>query len=200
MESIGDLEHKVQKDTEVLLSKLREALEHHPNSVDEAVSLILELRKHCYEDLNQIPHEYLCLQARSWLTRAHIVPASATWQWNPRQTGGADLQARVDGTVVLSAEVSASEKPDGGIGEGMVKALKKLRKMPGLHYYIVRNAQMCEAAERFAFKACPDARVIVINFDTLCKRHLVVPLKAVQDVDLPHPAEPDLAGETEGPG
>jgi|GEM_PF-2290283 len=203
MQSIGVLqtaEQKVLHDIKALVANLRVALKNDPKDVCDAAMLLSELRKLCYEDLNQIQHEYLILQTISWLTRTHIVAANVTWKWNPRQTGTSsepDLEAARDGNVTLSAEVTTSERPVGTIRARMLRTLRKLSAMPGIHYYVVKNSVMAKAAERFALDACPDARIAIINDDILAKRHLVVPIKAVQDVNFPYPPEPDFVAEIE---
>jgi hypothetical protein len=205
MQSLGMLhmaEEKVLDDIKTLVSNMRHALKNDPNNVCDAAAMIAELRKLCYEDLNQIQHEYLILLTVNWLTRAHIVSKKAIWKWNPRQTGGCnepDLQASVDGKVVLSAEITTSERPVGTIRTRMIRTLEKLRLMPGLHYYIVKSELMSKAAERFSQDACPDVRVLIINDSILAARHLVIPMKAVQDVELPYPAEPNLAESSAEP-
>jgi hypothetical protein len=41
-----------------------------------------------YEDLNQLQHEALVLEAAQFLKRTRFPAPTINWSWNPQQTGG----------------------------------------------------------------------------------------------------------------
>ncbi len=148
MECLEDLraaERKVISDVEALLDDVRGIVSCSPQSAEEAVTLLSQLRETSYEDLNQIQHEYPILAAATWLVDNKQVPLSCEWYWNPRQTGGAkepDLRGECNGHIVVSAEVTTSRRPVGTILGRMSTTLLKLEALPGDRYYFVRTEKM----------------------------------------------------------
>jgi hypothetical protein len=52
----------------------------------EAVNILLDLRDKCYENLNQIPHDLMILQAAKWIEKRCHPDKAIEWHCNPRQT------------------------------------------------------------------------------------------------------------------
>ena len=81
------------------------------------------------EDLNQIQHEELAFRAAQFLRSSEFEGRDLKWYWNPRQTGDEnepDLRATENQEIVLSAEVTTSERPIGTIDSRMRDTLKKM--------------------------------------------------------------------------
>ena len=165
MEKIGDAaraEAKVLADMQSLLSKLRKLAAEEIASVDKGGARLREIRIAVYEDLNQIQHEYLILRGLRWLV-ANGVGAGAEWEWNPRQRGDAtepDLRGSLRGQVVVSAEATASEKPEGSLDTRMRETLQKLAKMEGQKFYFVVADKMVRRAETKVRKSGWAIRVV----------------------------------------
>ena len=71
------------------------------------------------------------------------------WYWNPRQTGDhtePDLRGIYSGAILVSAEITTSEKPVGTIDSRMKKILTKLAAMQGEKFYFVRTSEMRQRA------------------------------------------------------
>ncbi len=136
--------------TRALLENLQRLTQHIPDEVGEAILSLSTIRREVYEHLNQLQHEHLILKARHYLQALPGMPADATWEWNPRQTGDyrePDLRATHQGVVLVSAEVTTSEKPVGVIGSRMGTTLIKLNQMKGELYYFVRTEAMKRRAD-----------------------------------------------------
>jgi hypothetical protein len=152
MEHIGSLEaaeQKVLADSSLLLKTLRENCATEPISAAGAVSVLANIRDLSYENLNQIQHEYLILLAAKYLADQAVVPADASWQWNPRQTGGSsepDLQGTVSTDILVSAEITTSRRPVGTIDKRMRTTLAKLNGFSGQRFYFVRTSAMATRA------------------------------------------------------
>lgn len=150
--SIEEAREKVFSDVKCLLEDLRSLTQSEPASVDEGIARIAEIRECAYEDLNQIQHEFLILQAANWLLENERVSEQATWSWNPRQTGGSDepdLRAELDGNIKVSCEITTSRRPVGTIAERMRSTLAKLSEFEGDKFYFVRTDQMLKRAEKY---------------------------------------------------
>jgi hypothetical protein len=151
MERLNDLEEaeaKVLADIRGFLSDLR-GLTGETQSLDEGTERLRRIRGAVYENLNQIQHEFLVLQGLRWLRSNGFSDTRLKWFWNPRQTGDAtepDLRAKDDARVIVSAEATTSEKPEGVIDSRMRDTLTKLSKMPGRRFYFVRTQAMAQRA------------------------------------------------------
>jgi hypothetical protein len=135
------------------------------DSVDAGMDLFASLRRQAQEDLNQVQHEQMIVNAADWLLRQGVAPASTVWQWNPRGSAdrtGPDLLGR-DGDVTLCAEVAASEDPVGVIDAQMRRSLLKLAALDGRRFYFVRTATMKRRAATKVVKAGWDIAVIQIG-------------------------------------
>ena len=124
--------------------------------VSSGVTLLRLLRSASAEDINQLQHAALALEAARHIQTLRPETASLDWFWHPFQTGGIDepdLQARSSSDVVISAEVTASERPDGGIDARMAHTLQKLQDMSGERFYFVRTDSMQQRAETKVQKA-----------------------------------------------
>jgi hypothetical protein len=121
-----------------------------PRTLQDGLGTLREIRKAIYEDLNQVQHECLILEAANWLTANQHTSSNAVWYWNPRQTGDAsepDLSAKRRGVQLVAAEVTTSERPVGVIDRRMAQTLKKLAAMRGSRFYFVRTPEMKTRAE-----------------------------------------------------
>ena len=153
MEKIGNVkaaEKKVLDDVTALLSEIRSIFDKATKSATEGAALLARLRDIGYEDLNQIQHEYLILEAAKWLIETEVFPSSVEWYWNPRQTGGADepdLRAEAGTKILVSAEITTSSRPNGTILDRMKSTLQKLQGLPGRRFYFVRTESMSKKAE-----------------------------------------------------
>lgn len=87
MLTLADARKKVLADIGDLITRLRSLTGPTPDSVKDGIATLRQIRRTSYEDLNQIQHESLILEAADWLAARDLIPASATMYWNPRQTG-----------------------------------------------------------------------------------------------------------------
>ena len=143
-------ESKVEKDAGALLHKIHEITERKPENAEDAIAMLQKLRSTAYENINQIPHEYLIIRCARWLIDKGHVEKNVQWKWNPRQTGSEnepDLLATKDQKRLISAEVTTSEKPQGTIDKRMAKTLEKLSGMSGKQFYFVTTKEMKKRAE-----------------------------------------------------
>lgn len=151
MEKLTDpeeAESKVFADICRFLTDLR-TLAADVTSLDEGSQRLRQIRGTVYENLNQIQHEHLLLQGLRWLRSNGYSDSSLEWSWNPRQTGDStepDLQATDQTQIVLSAEATTSEEPEGVIDSRMRDTLAKLNKMPGRRFNFVRTEAMVRRA------------------------------------------------------
>ena len=166
MTPIGSLEaaeNAVLAGARTLLAAVRRHAENEPQTVTEAVATLAALRQEVYEDLNQLQHEHLIIRAAQWLRDNDLVPANASWYWNPRQTGDdtePDLGADLDGEPIASAEVTASAEPKGVIDKRMANTLAKLNRMAGAKFYFVCTESMRRRAQTKVKKNAWPIRVV----------------------------------------
>lgn len=159
MNQITDLhvaEQEVFQEIKQCISKVKSAVANAPADLSTGISVLKRLRQEIYEDLNQVQHEEMILQAARLLESQDFVGKDVVWHWNPRQGGGAgepDLRGSVAGRIEVSAEITTSGKPDGTIAERMTTTLEKLSKMPGKKIYFVRTEAMEKRAETKVSKA-----------------------------------------------
>lgn len=113
------------------------------------ISLLRELRSDIYEQLNQLQHEYLIIKSSEQFAKQY--PDVDTWRWHPNQTSGKgepDLIGYCKGKVVISAEITTSQKPIGSISTRMKKVMKKLEECEGDKFYVVETEEMKNSADR----------------------------------------------------
>ena len=148
MERITDIEHlkeKVLIDMNNFINTIRKLVGEEVSSLSDGLTVLRNVRSSVYENLNQIQHEYLIFQGFLWLIRNGFNQPEIIWYWNPRQTGNTeepDLQATLNGKIVLSAEATASEIPQGVIDFRMNHTLLKLNEKEGTRYYFIRTTAM----------------------------------------------------------
>lgn len=148
MEEIIDIaqaKDKVLSDMNKFIKAIRGFVGEDVSSLSHGLVKLQNIRSSVYENLNQIQHEYLILQGLLWLSENGFYQSNIHWYWNPRQTGGGDepdLRAMVDGKIVLSAEATTSENPQGVIDSRMRDTLLKLNQMEGRKYYFIRTVAM----------------------------------------------------------
>ncbi|MDP5130606.1 MAG: hypothetical protein NWQ54_06965 [Paraglaciecola sp.] len=148
MERIDDLEKAKEKaltDMNTFLSSVRRLCTENASSLEDGLSKLRIIRSSIYENLNQIQHEYLILQGLVWLNSNGHIPAKTQWYWNPRQTGDSsepDLRGTLNGKIIISAEATTSEKPQGVIDKRMKNTMAKLNEMEGEKFYFVKTDAM----------------------------------------------------------
>jgi hypothetical protein len=147
---------KVLNDTRRCLATIAQISSASCATAQAGIAILDQLRRETYEDLNQIQHEHLIVRAAEWLEANAEHPAGTEWGWNPRQTGDSsepDLRGTLSGKIVVSAEITTSERPAGTIDKRMYATLKKLAEMVGRKYYVVRTESMRKRAETKVAKA-----------------------------------------------
>ena len=145
----AEAHEKVWADTQRLLAHIQSLSAMRFADIHEGIALLRRLREETYEDLNQIQHEHMILRASEWLIREGRCSGGTEWSWNPRQTGDEtepDLRGHCDGSIVVSAEVTTSRRPDGIIDTRMAKTLRKLSQMDGSKFYFVQTDAMAMRA------------------------------------------------------
>ncbi len=148
MERITDIEHimgKVLADMNNFISTVRKFVGEEVSSLSDGLTVLRNIRSSIYENLNQIQHEYLILQGLLWLSENGFNQPEIIWYWNPRQTGNTeepDLRATLNGKILLSAEATTSEIPQGEIDSRMKHTLLKLNEMEGTRYYFIRTTSL----------------------------------------------------------
>ena len=153
MEKIGTIKNanrKLELDISKLISQGRTIFQTSPKNMKEGLKILSSLRNELYEDLNQIQHEALLVEAIQYLENQRNFPDNIDWLWNPRQTGNSsepDIRGIVQNKIVVSAEATASESPGGFVDTRMESTLLKLNRMKGEHYYFVRTDTMRKRAE-----------------------------------------------------
>jgi len=122
------------------------------DNLSSASSCLRDMRIAHYEDINQLQHAIMILDAWEFLKKSNKYESFEIlqWFWNPHQTGGGeepDLRGMLNGVTVISAEITTSESPVGTIDVRMSSTLKKLNKMEGKYlYYFVRTDKMRKRA------------------------------------------------------
>lgn len=134
-----------------LISKTEGAIRDRPSNLTEGIDIVERLRRDIYEDLNQIPHKAMIVRAANLLSSTDYRGKVIEWYWNPKQTGSKkepDLRGKIAGKTAINAEITTSEKPDGGDK----KIAYTLRKLDGFSkkcrkIYFVRTETMKQRAE-----------------------------------------------------
>ena len=166
MQLIGDFaqaHEKVLRDTRNCLDSIKQVSAESFETVEAGIALLDRLRRESYEDLNQIQHEHMVLRSAHWLEANVAEIAGVEWSWNPRQTGDSsepDLRGTLRGAVVISAEITTSERPVGTIENRMKSTLTKLAEFGGNRYYFVRTNAMAQRANTKVAKAGWSVRVV----------------------------------------
>ena len=143
--SLSEAQNKVLRDLRVCIKRIHDLTQAHVETVKEGIAIIRAIRTELYEDLNQIQHEEMILRAIDYLQKKEVRGSKIEWNWNPRQTGSGDepdLVGRENDCIVISAEITTSEKPVGVLDKRMKATLDKLNKMKGRKYYFVRTSIM----------------------------------------------------------
>jgi hypothetical protein len=145
LQDFGEAEEKLLREIRRCLESVRQAIKRDPITASDGVNLLNSLRKVSYEDINQLQHEEMALSAARLLQETEFRGERLDWYWNPRQTGDAaepDLRAVRNGEIMVSAEVTTSQRPIGTIDTRMRDTLAKLNKMPGRRFYFVKTGSM----------------------------------------------------------
>lgn len=148
MEKIINLpgaKNKVLRDMQKCIKQIRRLSIIDPENIKDGIDILRKIRAEAYEDINQIQHEEMILRAVEYLQENEFYGAEIVWYWNARQTGGAnepDLRGQNSNHIIISAEITTSEKPTGTLAQRMQTTLKKLNEMDGRRYYFVRTSTM----------------------------------------------------------
>jgi hypothetical protein len=145
LQDFGEAEVKLLQEIRRCLESVRQVVNQNPVTASGGVNLLNSLRKVSYEDINQLQHEEMALSAARLLQETEFRGESLDWYWNPRQTGDAiepDIRAVRNGEIMVSAEVTTSQRPIGTIDTRMRNTLAKLNKMPGRRFYFVKTGSM----------------------------------------------------------
>src|SRR5262245_34331411 len=135
MKPLNDIE---AEETQILLrlreciTRIQQLLDGGVADVSSGISLLRLLRNGSAEDINQLQHAALALAAVRHIQSQRPDTAVLDWHWHPFQTGGIDepdLRATNGTSVIISAEVTASERPVGVIDRRMAHTLQKLATM-----------------------------------------------------------------------
>ena len=121
------------------------------SDIPAGVALLRLVRSRAYEDINQLQHEALLLEAAARLRTLRPDLVAMSWFWNPSNTGTGkepDLRIMSGSEIVVSVEATASERAIGTITARLKRTLSKLQDMPGDRFYFVRTQHMLEAAQR----------------------------------------------------
>lgn len=146
IDNIDKAEAMLLDELKELFSHLRTAGQVELTNLEIGLEIVKNLRNLVYENMNQLQHEGLILRLMKLLKNEFYPPVEIRWLCNPRQTGlkdEPDLRG-IDshGKVIVSAEVTTSQKPQGTIDSRMAKTLAKLSTMPGDKYYVVTTEEM----------------------------------------------------------
>lgn len=145
LQDFAEAERRLLADIRGCLECVRQVLNGDIITVADGVNLLKSLRLVSYENINQLQHEEMALRAARLLQENEFPGIPLAWYWNPRQTGdGAetDLRASLNGEIMVSAEVTTSERPIGTIDTRMRDTLAKLNRMQGRRFYFVRTGSM----------------------------------------------------------
>ena len=145
IKNIDDAKSKVLNDMNTLIVSVRKQTSENLSSLNHGLAILRNIRSSIYENLNQIQHEYLILEGLLWIHNKNLVPSDTVWYWNPRQTGIStepDLRGIHEGKIVVSAEATTSENPQGVIDSRMRNTLAKLNEMEGAKLYFIRSVVM----------------------------------------------------------
>ena len=133
-------------------------------TLDDGIRMLASLREKAYELTNQLQHEALILEVAADIAKERG-DRCIEWSWNPRQRGKSDepdLRGHVNGDIVISAEVTTSQKPDGGIDRRMRDTLQKMSGFPGKRVYCVRTPEMRRRVQTKRGKAGYDIEVLML--------------------------------------
>lgn len=125
MEKVDNIEHakeKVLHDMNAFIEGIRLQVNEDVTDLRKGLFVLRNIRSSAYENLNQIQHEYLILQGLLWLQSNEQLSENIQWYWNPRQTGDSsepDLRGVFDNEIVIFAEATTAEKPQGVIDSRM---------------------------------------------------------------------------------
>jgi hypothetical protein len=123
-----------------------------PVDLVSGASQISLLRTGIYENINQLLHEVLVLEAQRRLEQEERY-SNLTWYWHPRQTSGpfeTDLMGWKDLDLMVVVEANTSAKHTGVIRGRVRKALENLAAVQHAadRYFFCTSAACAAAAER----------------------------------------------------
>lgn len=116
--SLSEAETNLLSDIKTCVERIRSLVREDVTTVHRGIETPRRLREAIYEDLNQIQHEEMILRAARSLQGSDFQGEVVDWYWNPRQTGDRsepDLRGVKNCEIVVSAEITTSERPVGTI-------------------------------------------------------------------------------------
>ena len=135
IDNIDKAEAMVLDELREVFSHLRIAGQAQPTNLEIGLEIIRNLRRLTYQNINQLQHEGLILRVVRLLGDEFYQSVAMKWFYNPRQGGRRDepdLRGMDSSEKIrVSAEVTTSDEPQGGIDSRMAGTLKKLSIMPG---------------------------------------------------------------------
>ncbi len=164
--NIEEAEKQLLKEIRDVVKKARIILADECLNISQGTQILQKLRKTSSEKVNQIQHERILLEGIKWI-KLNTKLKIAEIYWNPRQTGTAkepDLQVmNRNGSVIISAEATSSEVPQGVIDSRMSKTLQKLNELKGRKLYFVPSAKMANRARSKIAKKKYDIEIVQIE-------------------------------------
>jgi len=157
LESIGKERAAILKEVIRLTQRLKELLQKDILGLTHGIEVLKAIRRDAYEDLNQLPHASMILDAADDIQDAFFKGQALSWKWNAKQTGlgdEPDLMGFANGSAVVSAEITTSDDPQGSLDSRMRDTLKKLEKCPGRHFYFVDSRAMDQRARTKITNLC----------------------------------------------
>jgi hypothetical protein len=145
LQDFGEAEEKRLRGIQRCLESVRQVINRDPITASDGVHLLNSLCKVSCEDINQLRHEEMALSAARLLQETEFRGERLDWYWNPRRTGDIaepDLSAVRNGEIMVSAEVTTSQRPIGTIDTRMRDTLASLNKMPGRRFYFVKTGSV----------------------------------------------------------
>jgi len=149
LDDIGKERINLLEEVKKLISFIKSQVDPEIDDLAHGIQILETLRQNAYEDMNQILHATMILDAATDIEKGFSHGQRITWKWNPRQTGSIDepdLQGTTNGKVIVSAEITTSKRPIGTIDKRMAITLEKLSKFDGKRFYYVRTQEMATRA------------------------------------------------------
>ena len=168
IKSIAGKKQELLDNINKMFNNWREINFNSESDLDKAVSKLRKVRISDYENINQFQHAALILNCAEWLEKQDKYKnlGKIDWSWHPHQTGGSDepdLKGEVNGQIIISAEVTTSENPNGTIDTRMRNTLTKLKNInEGDLYYFIRTTEMEQRAKTKADKLGGTIKIVKI--------------------------------------
>jgi hypothetical protein len=149
----NDAKIELEKKVDKLLTGITEFNTKKVFTLSDKVKILNDIRKHFYENLNQFQHENLLLKVCDYFegeNKENIRYEIDTWKWHPNQTSKkdeVDLMGFKNEKLVVCAEVTTANSPNGKIDTIMRNTLDGLNKLKTDKYYVVTTDEMYKRAK-----------------------------------------------------